>query len=208
MEQINILIVDDDIAWINEMKLFLSKQPEFLIIDTVSNCYRAIEVICQHHVDVVLMDIHLRGEKFAGITAATQISLNKSVKIIMLASQNEEAFILKTFADGAFYFVQKNDFINIPDIIRFGNTHGLPFQLLLQDYRRLLKEKQLMSLTPAEREIYELLEEGWTQKQIREQLYKSESTLKNQIRFLLKKLGAKSTKEAVQIMNSRESRTQ
>ncbi len=60
------------------------------------------------------------------------------------------------------------------------------------------REEALRNLTPAEREVFELLNDGYTHTQIETKLYKTESTLKNQINKMLKKLGVKSGKEAVE----------
>ncbi|MDF2660980.1 MAG: two component transcriptional regulator, LuxR family, partial [Paenibacillus sp.] len=49
-----------------------------------------------------------------------------------------------------------------------------------------------------ERELFGLLEAGYTQREIGGKLYKAESTLKNQVNKMLKKLRVKSSKEAVE----------
>ncbi|WP_338130595.1 hypothetical protein [Cohnella ginsengisoli] len=60
-------------------------------------------------------------------------------------------------------------------------------EALLKELRRLKREEQLQPLTAAEREVYVMLEEGYTHAQIERKLYKSESTLKNQVNKILKK---------------------
>lgn len=70
-------------------------------------------------------------------------------------------------------------------------------QALLKEFRRLKREERLQPLTPAEREVFELIEDGRTQAEIGRKLFKSESTLKNQVNRILKKLGASSSREAV-----------
>ena len=71
-------------------------------------------------------------------------------------------------------------------------------EALLKEFTRLKREEQLQVLTAAEREVFELIEDGYTQPQIQEKLYKAESTLKNQVNKMLKKLGVRSSKEAVE----------
>ena len=54
---------------------------------------------------------------------------------------------------------------------------------------RLKREERLRGLTPAEREVFDLLDEGYTHSQMEQKLFKTESTLKNQINKILKSSG-------------------
>ena len=45
-------------------------------------------------------------------------------------------------------------------------------------------------MTPAEREVFDLLDEGYTHSQMEKKLFKTESTLKNQINKILKSSGS------------------
>src|SRR5690606_9796356 len=87
---------------------------------------------------------------------------------------------------------------SLPDVIRGALKGGNPMEALLKEFARLKREEQLRPLTGAEREVFELLEDGYTQPQIGRKLYKAESTLKNQVNQILKKLRVKSSKEAVE----------
>jgi NarL family two-component system response regulator LiaR len=70
-------------------------------------------------------------------------------------------------------------------------------EALLKEFTRLKREEQLKELTAAEREVFDMIEQGYTQSQIGRMLHKTESTLKNQVNKLLKKLGVRSSREAV-----------
>ena len=85
----------------------------------------------------------------------------------------------------------------MPKIIRRSLYGNSPLQIVLEDYIKLKREEQLKDLTPAEKEIYELIESGHSQSQIGDKLSKTENTLKSQVKKILKKLGVSSRKEAI-----------
>jgi DNA-binding CsgD family transcriptional regulator len=58
-----------------------------------------------------------------------------------------------------------------------------------------------LHLTPRQAEVLELLERGWTTKQIAEELHLSTETVRNHVRHLLRAVGAHSRLEAVAIAN-------
>ena len=71
-------------------------------------------------------------------------------------------------------------------------------EVLLDDYHKLKQEEELKSLSPSEREVFDLIEQGNTQNEIGKKLFKSEQTLKNQVHSILKKLGVRSSKDAIE----------
>lgn len=68
----------------------------------------------------------------------------------------------------------------------------------LQEYVYLKRQYVLRVLSPAEMEIFNLLEQGYTRSQIPKKLWKSENTVRNQIKSIYAKLGVSSTKEAIE----------
>jgi Response regulator containing a CheY-like receiver domain and an HTH DNA-binding domain len=70
--------------------------------------------------------------------------------------------------------------------------------LLINEFSRLKKEEQLQDLSTPEKEIFNLIEQGYTQAAIGQKLFKTQNTIKTQIKSILKKLKVKNTKEAVE----------
>jgi DNA-binding NarL/FixJ family response regulator len=203
VEKIKVLLVEDELNWQTVMKGLLRNEIDIIIVGTAMNRETAIKAVKENEIDVILMDINLSGNKCDGIYIAAEISQFSTAKIIMLTSLNEEEIIIDSFKAGAVNFILKEKYKEIPAIIRSTYNATTPMELLLKDYLRLKKEEQLKELTNAEKEIFGLIEEGYTQKQIQDKLYKSESTLKSQISQVLKKLGVKSSKEAVKKVKTR-----
>ncbi|WP_068775918.1 response regulator transcription factor [Paenibacillus sp. FJAT-26967] len=203
MSHIKVLLVEDDPDWIKAMTAFLNREPDILIVGAASSPEEAIRLAGTLVFDVVLMDIHLTEMGLDGIYTAIEIHEIHPAKIIMLTSVNDEEVIRQAFTAGAVNYIDKTRFAELPHAIRSAHHHPFAMEALLKEYARLKREEQLKELTAAEREVFELIEEGYTQSQIEKKLVKAESTLKNQVNKMLKKLGAASSKEAVEKVRRR-----
>lgn len=199
MIHIKVLLVEDDPDWIKGMTSFLNNEEDLLVSSTATDSMEAIRVAHTLQFDIVLMDIQLSGSKLDGIQTALEIhEIQPNAKIIMLTSLQDEQRMAQSFTAGAVNYIEKTNFKALPDAIRTAYHHPAAMDVLLREFSRLKREEQLKELTGAEREVFELIEQGYTQSQMEQKLYKAESTLKNQVNKVLKKLGVKSRKEAVE----------
>lgn len=199
MNRIHILLVEDDPDWIKSMTYFLNSQEDMMVAGAAASPEKAVEIAQILSFDIVLMDIQLTPGRLDGIyTAAEIIERKPETKIIMLTSRGDERVITESFTAGAVNYIEKSRYQELPAAIRAAVLHPGSMEVLLKEFARLKREEQLRSLTPAEREVFELLEEGYTHSQMEKKLFKTESTIKNQINKILKKLGAKSGREAVE----------
>jgi DNA-binding NarL/FixJ family response regulator len=197
-EHIKVLLVEDDPDWIKAMTAFLNHEDDILVVGAAMQSAEAIRLAKTLEFDVVLMDIQLSAGGMEGIYTAVEMHDIHPAKIIMLTSVNDEHVITQAFTAGAVNYIDKTRFKEIPQAIRSAYHHPSAMEALLKEFSRLKREEQLKDLTVAEREVFELIEEGYTQPQMEQKLYKAESTLKNQVSKILKKLGVKSSKEAVE----------
>lgn len=198
MDKIKIAIVEDDIKWLQGLVSYLSKQDDFVIVFTSTSRAEAVSLSKDADVDIIIMDINLQENKCDGILAAQEILEIKTVKIIMLTSFKDEDIIKDSFIAGAVNYITKDDFLEIPNTIRKTFKTKNAFEVILKDYARLKEDEQLKDLNFTEKEVFSLIEKGYTRDQIQKELNKSESTLKKQIKQILAKLGVKNSKEAIQ----------
>ena len=197
MAQIKVIIVDDDPQWLKVIVNFLSRDEKIVVVGTSTTREESLELARSIDFDIVLMDINLSENCYDGIEAAISINEMKKCKIIMLTSLECEELIKNSYIAGAVHYISKLNFKEIPNVIRSVSQRQTPFEIVLKDYHRLKREEQLKALTTAEREIFDLVEQGLSQAEITDRLNKTERTVKNQVNKLLKKLGASSCKQAV-----------
>lgn len=203
MSKIKVAIVDDDVSWIKEMSKILNREEDIVVVGTAFSKEDAINLVKNIDIDVILMDINLSGNRCDGIAATLEINKIKEIKTIMLTSLNDENVIINSFTAGAKNYITKSEYFKIPETIKNLYNDKSPFDVLLKDYTRLKEEEQLKILTPSERELYKLIEEGNTRNQIQNKLLKSENTVKNQLKKIFRKFNAKSSREVVEKVKSR-----
>ncbi|WP_098746586.1 response regulator transcription factor [Paenibacillus sp. EZ-K15] len=199
MNRIQIFLVEDDPDWIKSMTVFLNAQEDMIVVGTAESPEQAIAMAQILSFDIVLMDIQLTAGRLDGIYTAAEIYERKpQAKVIMLTSLSDEQVITQSFTAGAVNYIEKSKYKELPAAIRSAVLHPGSMEVLLKEFARLKREEQLRVLTPAEREVFDLLDEGYTHSQMEKKLFKTESTLKNQINKILKKLGVRRSKEAVE----------
>ena len=203
MDNIRIVIVEDDLIFQKAITSFINKQPDMIIVGAVSNKNDAVYLAKSLEIDLILMDINLSGNDSDGILAAMEILQFSEAKIIMLTGIEDASAMMDSFTAGAVHYVLKENYLEIPNIIRFLHKNETPFKVLINEFSRLKKEEQLQDLSGPEKEIYTLVEQGYTQVEIGKLLYKSQNTIKTQIKSILKKLDVSNTKEAVKKIQSK-----
>jgi DNA-binding NarL/FixJ family response regulator len=204
MEQIRVALVEDDSDWWKIIETIIGREDDMILIGCGKTKEEALKLSeALDHIDIFLIDINLTNNNLDGIYAALELKENRNLKIIMLTSMSDEEVIQKSFAAGAVDYILKKDVNRIAEIIRSTYEGTTPIQALIKDYNRLKDEEQLKELTTAERQVYDLVEKGYSRREMQKKLVKSENTLKNQIKNILKKLSVSSTKEAIRKVKSR-----
>jgi two-component system NarL family response regulator len=158
--------------------------------------------------DVVLMDV--RMPRVSGIEATRQIrDVIPTAKILMLTVSDEEEDLYEAIKAGANgYLLKEISIEEVADAIRAvvqGQSLISPSMAskLLNEFNTLVKraeEKQQFPaprLTDRELEVLKLVAQGMSNREIAEQLYISENTVKNHVRNILEKLHLHSRMEAV-----------
>ncbi|RTR29156.1 response regulator transcription factor [Robertmurraya yapensis] len=190
-----VMIADDPPHAREAISVMLEDHPKFSIVAQAKNGIEAIELSQLHSPDIILMDIEM--PKMNGLEA-TKIIKEKSpyMKVIMLSVSDDVADLFTAVQYGAQGYLLKNmdpdDWLEYLLSVVEGSsekTRGIANKLLYQFRENDLQNSALeKSLTPREREILLLIAKGITNKQIAEQLFISENTVKNHIKNLLEKL--------------------
>ncbi|MHB8065901.1 MAG: response regulator transcription factor [Ruminiclostridium sp.] len=197
MEKIKVVIVEDDINFLKAMTTFINRQQDMLIVGTATTKSTAIEIAKGVQFDVILMDINLNENMCDGILATVEILQFSSSKIIMLTSLKQNEIVLDSFTAGAVNYISKEKYRDIPPAIRASYYNDSPIEVLLNKFSELQRQEQLKDLTNTEKEVFELLEQGYSKNMIETEMYKSQNTVKTQVKKILRKLGVRSSREAV-----------
>jgi DNA-binding NarL/FixJ family response regulator len=112
-----ILIVDDNINFVNRMVGLLEDMDNIGYISIASDYYEAYNVLLERRPDFVLLDINLPGKN--GIELLRAIKQNNwNCEVIMITNHANEYYREQCLESGAKYFLDKtNEFALVPDII-------------------------------------------------------------------------------------------
>lgn len=202
MEKIRVFLVEDDPAWRTGLADYLNREANIAVVGEAGSKEEAIERFERCEADVVLMDINLSENNLDGIdTALAFADMRDDCCIIMLTSLTAQDMIVESFSAGAVNYISKANFKEIPDAIRAAHhrqsaIHPTAAAALRSEFRRLKQEEAQKLLSPAEKDILRLIDQGRTQSQIEQTLHITRRTIKNHINRILKKMGVKTSKEA------------
>ncbi|MBU5317481.1 response regulator transcription factor [Clostridium bornimense] len=193
MEKIKLLIVDDEELIREGLKIMLSIYNDVEVIDTAKNGYEALEVCKTNDIDVVLMDIRMKD--CDGVMGTRLIKEQFSrIKVIILTTFKDKEYIEEALKYGAFGYMLKD---SSHDVIYEGIKTAYKGNMVVHpDVASKMMENRLniksdidkYNLIEKEIKIIEAIGKGLTNKEIAEQLFLSEGTIKNNITNILSKL--------------------
>lgn len=188
-----ICIVDDDQLVALSLKTILEASGQVEIAGIGNSGEEAIRLYDEQKPDVLLMDIRMKN--MTGLEAAMDI-LNRhpQAKILLLTTFSDDEYIVKALHIGVKGYILKQDFESIlPALIAvqggqtvFGNeiTSRLP-ELMKASPSADLSRYQI---TEKELQIIRKVADGQNNREIADQLYLSEGTVRNYLSQILEKL--------------------
>jgi DNA-binding NarL/FixJ family response regulator len=207
-EPIRVLIVDDHALFRRGLQMVLESEPDIEVIGEATDGDDALERAEATTPDVVLMDV--RMPKRSGIEATRMIKeILPSTQILMLTISDEEADLYEAIKAGAAGYLLKEISIDeVSDAVRAvyqGQSLISPSMAskLLNEFATMVKRQDERTqlpgprLTDRELEVLKLVAKGLNNRDIGQELFISENTVKNHVRNILEKLHLHSRMEAV-----------
>jgi two-component system NarL family response regulator len=206
LDTIRVLICDDHALFRRGLVMVLESEPGIEVVAEAEDGDDAVARAEETAPDVVLMDV--RMPKMSGIEATRAIAdVVPSAKILMLTVSDEEEDLYEAVKAGATGYLLKE--ISIEEVanairaVTTGQSLISPSMAskLLTEFNNLAKQAQQKVLAPklTERElqVLKLVAQGLSNREVAEQLFISENTVKNHVRNILEKLHLHSRMEAV-----------
>jgi len=204
MAKQRILLVDDHEVVRLGLKALLERHPQFDIIGEASSAREALELVANHHPDVVVMDIRLPGT--SGIEACEEITSRfPETRVLMLTSYAEDEMLFSAIRAGASGYVLKQiggeELVRAIEAVARGEALLDPAvtQRVFQEVRRAVKEEEASAfahLSQQEKHVLLLVSEGKTNREIAKALFLGEGTVRNYVSSILSKLGVSNRAEA------------
>ena len=203
---IRVLICDDHALFRRGLVMVLESEPGIEVVAEAEDGEEAVRKAGDAAPDVILMDV--RMPKMSGIEATRAIAeAVPTAKILMLTVSDEEEDLYEAVKAGATGYLLKE--ISIEEVanairaVMTGQSLISPSMAskLLSEFNNLAKAAQQKVLAPKltdrELQVLKLVAQGMSNREVAEQLFISENTVKNHVRNILEKLHLHSRMEAV-----------
>ncbi|HLJ33034.1 MAG TPA: response regulator transcription factor [Ktedonobacteraceae bacterium] len=226
LSPVTVLIVDDHALVRAAISQVLSTKPEIKLVVTAQNYAEAEAQTAKLHLDIIWLDMHVaHSDSLAEIRRLRKLSPDS--RIIALADVENEQEAFAAIMAGAQGYRSKQD-VDLDDIMTmihavYRDEFVLRPELLTRLMQRLrtaalplwgsengtgnhvlLRDKELNSiehLTTREREILQLISQGYRDRDVAEGLHISEKTVQKHVQNILSKLGAQNRTEAAYLIH-------
>jgi DNA-binding NarL/FixJ family response regulator len=196
MKKIRVLLADDHTILRDGIRALLEDQADMEVIGEAEDGQSTVKMAAQLQPDVVVMDIAM--PLLNGLEATRQIQRDfPQVKVLILTMHENEEYIRQVLAAGALGYVLKDaaarDLLGAIRAVNRGEAVLSPAitRLVIEDYLRwgeLRPQDATNGLTSREREVLQLIAEGYTNKEIAEILSLSIKTVQSHRTNLMAKL--------------------
>ena len=196
-QKIRVLSADDHPLLREGIAAVINSQPDMTMVAQASTGSESISLFREHRPDVTLMDLRLPD--ISGIDALTAIrSEFPEARIVMLTTFEGDVEIHRSLEAGARGYVLKNmppkELIEVVRQVNAGKKR-IPPQVAAQLAEHIADE----TLTPREIDVLRHVAGGNRNRDIAEQLFISEETVKVHVKHIMEKLGASDRTAAVAI---------
>ncbi|MCX6617970.1 MAG: response regulator transcription factor [Acidobacteria bacterium] len=206
MARMRILLADDHTLMRHGLRKIIEEQPDWEVVAETGDGREAVRLALELKPDVAILDIAM--PLLNGIEATRQIARRAPpVRILILSMYSDESYIVQALRAGAHGYLLKDsadvDLIRAVTAVRQGKSFFSPVvaKVMLDDYVRRLADKGITdrfdSLSEREREIFQLIAEGHSNKEIADLINLSVSTVETHRAHIMEKLDVHNTAEIV-----------
>ncbi|MBN3883357.1 MAG: response regulator transcription factor [Nostoc sp.] len=204
---IKVLLVDDQSLIRQGLRALLELESDLEIVGEAENGEEAINLVAEFQPDVILLDI--RMPIMDGVAATREIQKRfVKTKILVLTTFDDDEYVSAALKNGAMGYLLKDtpseELAVAIRAVHKGYTQlgpGIVKKLLTQFSNSTLTQSppvpsSLAELTPREKEVLRLIATGASNREIAQELYISEGTVKNHVTNILNRLNLRDRTQA------------
>ena len=188
-----VVVVDDDQLVAISLKTILESDPQVTVAATGNDGKDAVALYESEHPDVLLLDIQMK--EMSGLEASEQIlEKDPAAKILFLTTFSDDEYIIKALNLGAKGYILKQDFEGLlPALLAVEQGQSVFGGEVVNTLPVLMQTKNSFDYSgydigEKEQEIIALVGAGKSNREIAEELFLSEGTVRNYISQILEKL--------------------
>jgi len=205
-ELVRVVIVDDHALFREGLATILNAEEDLAVVGQGGSSEEAIQLAEELVPEIILLDIDMPGD---GLSAAGKISERFPVtRIVILTASEEDDHLISALKAGAHAYILKGvparELMRILRAVANGESYvppALAAGLLLEmheagSHSAKAQDNPMKDLTERELEILQGIASGLTNKEIAQNLFLSEKTVKHYITNILQKLHVRNRVEA------------
>lgn len=191
---VKVLVVEDEPLYREMLTITLSSDPEIQIVASYSTADEVLANIDQLAFDVAVLDIQMPGSMNGHELALRLRELRPGIGIVHLSNYLEFAFVnaMRRRRMAGWSYLMKDSVTDVATLCRAvkGTLQGdIVLDPRITDHLEARKESVLGQLTEREREILDLIAQGYNNRAIAEKLAITQKSVENAINRVFLKLG-------------------
>jgi two-component system response regulator NreC len=206
MDTLRIVLADDHTLFRQGLRRVLEEQAGWHVVAEAGDGAEAVRLAIEHEPHLVILDIAM--PRHNGVEATRQIARRlRDVRVLIVSMYSDDVYITQALQAGAQGFVLKDsadaDLVRAVTNLAAGKSHFSPAvsKVVLNDYVRHLSERGVTdrfdALSEREREVFQLIAEGHSNKDIANLLHVSPGTVETHRARIMEKLDLHSAAEIV-----------
>jgi len=200
MKKIQILLIEDNRLLREGITALLKKQTDMQVVTTVGNGENILVTIGKHNPNIVLLDLGLRSQNSLKVVKLVKQNFQEP-KIIVMDLVPLQADVFEFVQAGVSGFMLKD--IGVKEFLKtirsvYKGTRVLPPHLTGSLFSQIVEHAvsgsktsiltESTRMTKRERQVIELIAEGYTNKEIAQKIHLSTYTVKSHVHNILEKL--------------------
>ena len=208
MPPLRVVLADDQVLFREGLRSLLVAQEGIEVIGEAENGEQVLHMVAEQHPDVILMDV--RMPIMDGVAATRRIKADyPELQVILLTTFDDDEYVFEGLRAGAIGYLLKDapvkQLIEALHMAARGETFLQPSiaakvvaELKRQTHSSTSSASTLVEpLTAREIEILRHVAHGHSNREIADELFISEGTVKNHVTNILGKLGVRDRTQAV-----------
>lgn len=211
MRQVRLFLVDDHVIFRQSLTQLLTTNNQYVIVGEASNGREAVKKIMVVKPDVVLLDISM--PELNGLETISMIVRElPDTRVIILSMHDESRYICNALKRGASGYLTKgsdaDELFTAISKVSEGEVYLDPHinQRVIRDYLDLIQGREVVTpietLSAREREVFQLVAEGRTGKEIADRLNISYKTVEHHRHNLMVKLSCGNLSQLIRLAAS------
>jgi len=206
MDTLHIVLADDHTLFRQGLRRVLEEQAGWHVVAEASDGAEAVRLVLKHEPHLVILDIAM--PRLNGVEATRQIARRvPDVRVLVVSMYSDDLYVTQELQAGAHGFVLKDsadaDLVRAVRDLAEGKSYFSPAvsKVVLDDYVRHLADRGITdrfdALSEREREVFQLIAEGHSNKEIAGLLNVSPGTVETHRARIMEKLDVHSAAEIV-----------